>query len=52
MCTLFANLYMLLMWGPNMVSLGSPYIFNISVIKFGWLGNSRGKKIVCNERTF
>ena len=37
MCTLFANLYMLSMLGPHMVYLGTPYIFNISMIKCGWL---------------
>ena len=25
MCTLFANLYVLSMWGPHMVYMGSPY---------------------------
>ena len=25
MCTLFANLYVLLTWGPHMVYIGSPY---------------------------
>ena len=38
MCTLFPNLYMLLTWGAYMVSMGTPYIFYIDMIKCGWLG--------------
>ena len=38
MCTLFANLYVLLMWGPHMVYMGTPYIFDIYMIRCGWLG--------------
>ena len=29
MCTLFAYLYVLLKWGPHMVSMETPYIFDI-----------------------
>ena len=39
MCTLFANLYVLLMWGPHMVYMGTPYIFDIYMIRCGWLGS-------------
>ena len=39
MCTLFANLYVLLTWGPHMVYMGTPYIFDIYVIRCGWLGD-------------
>ena len=39
MCTLFANLYVLLTWGPHMVYMGTPYIFDIYMIRCGWLGN-------------
>ena len=39
MCTLFANLYVLLTWAPHMVCMGTPYIFHIYVIRRGWLGN-------------
>ena len=38
MCTLFANLYVLLTWGPHMVYTGTPYIFDIYMIRCGWLG--------------
>ena len=38
MCTLFANLYVLLTWGPHMVYMGTPYIFDIYMIRCGWLG--------------
>ena len=38
MCTLFVNLYVLLMWGPHMVYMGTPYIFDIYLIRCGWLG--------------
>ena len=38
MCTLVANLYVLLTWGPHMVYTGSPHIFYIFMIKCGWLG--------------
>ena len=38
MCTLFPNLYMLLTWGAYMVSMRTPYIFYIDMIKCGWLG--------------
>ena len=38
MCTLFANLYVLLTWGPHMVDMGTPYLFDIYVIRCGWLG--------------
>ena len=38
MCTLFANHYVLLTWGPHMVYMGSPYTFYIYMIKCGWLG--------------
>ena len=38
MCTLFANLYVLLTWGPHMVYIGTPYIFDIYMIRCGWLG--------------
>ena len=38
MCTLFANLYVLLMWGPHMVYMRTPYIFDIYLITCGWLG--------------
>ena len=36
LCTLFANLYVLLMRGPHMVYMGSPYIFYIYMIVCGW----------------
>ena len=39
MCTLFANLYVLLTWGPHMVYMGTPYIFDIYMIRYGWLGS-------------
>ena len=39
MCTLFANLYVLLTWGPHMVCMGTPYIFDIYMIRCGWLGS-------------
>ena len=39
MCTLFANLYVLLTWGPHMVYMGTAYIFDIYVIRCGWLGS-------------
>ena len=39
MCTLFANLYVLLTWGPHMVYMGTPYIFYIYMIRCGWLGS-------------
>ena len=38
MCTLFANLYVLLTWGPHMVYKGTPFIFHIYMIRCGWLG--------------
>ena len=38
MCTLFANLYVLLTWGPHMVYMRTPYIFDIYMIRCGWLG--------------
>ena len=38
MCTLFANLYVLLTRGPHMVYMGTPYIFYIYMITCGWLG--------------
>ena len=38
MCTIFANLYVLLTWGPYMVYKGTPYIFHIYIIRCGWLG--------------
>ena len=38
MCTLFANLYVLLTWVPHMVYMGTPYIFHIYMIRRGWLG--------------
>ena len=38
MCTLFAYLYVLLTWGPHMVYMGTPYIFDIYMIRCGWLG--------------
>ena len=38
MCTLFANLYVLLTWDPHMVYMGTPYIFDIYMIRCGWLG--------------
>ena len=38
MCTLFVNLYVLLTWGPHMVYMGTPYIFDIYIIRCGWLG--------------
>ena len=38
MCTLFANLYVLVTWGPHMVYMGTPYIFDIYMIRCGWLG--------------
>ena len=38
MCTLFANLYVLLTWGPHMVYMWIPYIFDIYMIRCGWLG--------------
>ena len=40
MCTLFANLYVLLTRGPHMVYMGTPYIFYIYMITCGWLGRS------------
>ena len=39
MCTLFANHYALLTWGPHMVYMGTPYIFDIYMIRCGLLGN-------------
>ena len=41
MCTLFANLYVLLTWGPHMVYMGTKYIFDIYMIRCGWLGPVR-----------
>ena len=41
MCTLFANLYVLLTWGPHMVYMGTPYIFDIYMIRCGWLGSDK-----------
>ena len=38
MCILFANLYVLLTWGSHMIYLGTPYIFDIYMIRCGWLG--------------
>ena len=38
MCTLFANVYVLLTWGPHMVYMGTPYLFDIYMIRCGWLG--------------
>ena len=38
MCTLFANLYVLLTRGPHMVYMVTPYIFYIYMITCGWLG--------------
>ena len=38
MCTLFANLYVLLTWAAHMVYMGTPYIFHIYMIRRGWLG--------------
>ena len=38
MCTLFTNLYVLLTWGPHMVYMGTPNIFDIYMIRCGWLG--------------
>ena len=38
MCTLFANLYVLLTWGPHMVYMGIPYVFDIYMIRCGCLG--------------
>ena len=38
MCTLFANLCVFSTWGPNMVYMGSPYIFYNYMIKCDWLG--------------
>ena len=46
MCTLFANLYVLLMWGPHMVYMGTPYIFDIYMIRCGWLGRTCVHKYV------
>ena len=40
MSTLFANLYVLLTWGPHMVYMGTPYIFDIYMIGCGWLGRT------------
>ena len=40
MCTLFANLYVLLTWGSHMVYMGTPYIFDIYMIRCGWLGHN------------
>ena len=40
MCTLFANLYVLLTRGPHMVYMGTPYIFDIYMIRYGWLGSN------------
>ena len=37
MRTLFANLYVLLTLGPHMVYMGTPYIFDIYMIRCGWL---------------
>ena len=43
MCSLFANIYMLLTWGPHTVCHGDPiHIFNIYMIKCGWLGSGAG----------
>ena len=39
MSTLFANLYVLLTWGPHMVYMGTPYIFDIYMNRCGWLGS-------------
>ena len=39
MFPLFANLYVLLTWGPHMVYKGTPYIFHIYMIRCGWLGS-------------
>ena len=41
MCTLFANLYVLLTRGPHMVYHGDPYVFHIDMIRCGWLGSER-----------
>ena len=48
MCTLFANLYVLLTCGPHKVyhgdpiwfTMGTPYMFHIYVIRCGWLGRN------------
>ena len=37
MCTIFANLYMLLTCGPIRFAMGTPYIFYIYMIKIMWL---------------
>ena len=39
MCTLFANLYVLLTWGPHIVNMRTPYIFDIYMIRCAWLGS-------------
>ena len=36
MCTLFANLYMLLKWGPHMVNHGDP-IYMLYLYDHNWL---------------
>ena len=46
MCTLFANLYVLLTRGPHMVYMGTPYIFYIYMITCGWLGWHMASKVV------
>ena len=38
MCTLFANLYVLLTRGSHMVYMGTPFLFYIYMITCGWLG--------------
>ena len=45
MCTLFANLYVLLTRGPHMVYMGTPYIVYIYMITCGWLGRTSGRGV-------
>ena len=50
MCTLFANLYVLLTRGPHMVYMGTPYIFYIYMITCGWLGSNLSRiQVWCNH---
>ena len=52
MCALFANLYVLLTWGPHMVYKGTPYIFHIYLIRCGWLGSGGTVSMSCGRRAW
>ena len=52
MCTLLINLYMLLTWGPHMLYLWDPYIFNIYMIKCGWLGELEENHLMVDPKMY